>query len=246
MKLRLGDHEIETQVGVDLATLQSAVALLRTVFEDHYVDPDHGSCRFFHGRTIAGAQNQSYDFTLVHREDRVILSDFTFPWQGPAYASLPLRSYAEEVRQFAEDVAARGVRFESLQPWQRPVAETHYAHLTSLLALLRRFLAGESDYGDCCSVYQEMHGHLKRPLELEVLAVVEDGEPFQPIRVDARIAFGPLRMGEVLPLRVNRGDMVRGMVEEFHNQGARLTLQGVGSGGIRPGDRIYGMQSFYP
>ncbi|HEY3369116.1 MAG TPA: hypothetical protein VGK74_29020 [Symbiobacteriaceae bacterium] len=245
MKLRLGDHQIETQIGADLAALQSAVALLRTVFEDHYVDPDHQSCLFFHGRTIAGAQNQHYDFTLVHREDRVMLSDFTFPWKGPAYISLPLHTYAREVIRFAENVAATEVRLEGMPAWQRSAAELQSTYLADLLALTRRYIDGEAGYDACCAVFQDVHGRLKRPLELEVLAVLEAAEPFEPCQVEARITFGPVRLGEILPVRIHRGDMLRGVAEEFSHQGVRLRLEGVGSGGIRPGDRLYGMQLFY-
>lgn len=245
MKLRLGDQLIKTFEQGEPSALQSAVALLRTVFEDHYVDPDHQSCLFFHGCTISGTR-KAYDFTVVHREGRVHLSEFTFPWTGPACVSMPLLTYAAEVVEFASGVASGGLLRRPVPEWQRRHLQTQLNHLEQLLALGRRLLQGGlAEYPGCCEAFQAQHGHLKRPLELQVVEVREAGAPFQPARVAARVLFGPVRLNEVLPVRLNRGDVVRAIVDRFDVSGPELVLEGVGSGGIRAGDRLVGLQHFY-
>lgn len=244
LRLRLGDHLIQAVGHGEMAIVQSALALLRTVFEDHYVDPEHQSCLFFHGCTVAG----TYDFTVVHRGDRVMLSDFTFPWKGPSYVSLPLTSYALEVVRFAERVLVADLKnHRPLPDWQQRYVDSQMAQLKELSALGRRFLSAPlSEYPAFCEQYQELHGKLKRPLEIQVLQVLEQSGPFQPISVMCRVLFGPIRAAEILPMRLNRGDVVRVTVSQFTPEGVVLTLEGVGSGGVRPGDRLYGLQLFYP
>ena len=245
MNLRLGDQFIKTFEQGEPSALQSAVALLRTIFEDHYVDPDHKTCLFFHGCTINGAR-KAYDFTVIHRGGRVILSEFTFPWTGPACVELPLLAYAGEVVGFGESVAAAGLRHRTRPEWQFRHLQAQMEHLEQLLALGRRLLAcGPAEHPACCEAFQARHGHLKRPLELQVIAVREAGAPFQPARVAARVLFGPVKLNEVLPVRLNRGDVVRATVDRFEMSGPELLLEGVGSGGVRPGDRLFGLQHFY-
>jgi hypothetical protein len=243
LRLRLGDHLIQTFTDSDVSTLQSAVNLVRTVFEDHYVDRDHRSSLFFHGCTIAG----SHDFSVVHREGRVILSDFTFPWKGPACVSLPLQAYAREVIQFGENVLARSIRMQPMPGWQQRQVKANRAYLRELTAYGRRFWdAGVEQYPAYCEGFYQMHGRLKRPLEIQVNQLLEAAGPWKPVRVEARILFGPIRSGEMMPMRLNHGDVILVQVEKFTNSGVILTLQGVGSGGVRPGDQLFGLQLFYP
>ncbi len=247
LRLRLGDLLIQGIVDEGLGTVQSAIALLRTVFEDHYVDPDHQSCLFFHGCAITGSRRQTYDFTVVHRGDRVILSDFTFPKPGPRCISLPLRTYAAEVLRFAQRVRATGLETDGMPPWQQAYAESQWKALTDLTELTHRFLTGEdADYKAFCDEFYALHGRLKRPLELQILDVIHEGDVWEPKIVQARVAFGPIQTGEVLPMRLNHGDVIRVSAEAFTSGGVILRLEGVGSGGVRPGDRLHGLQLFYP
>lgn len=245
--LCLGDHRIEALGDAELATLQTAVAMLRTLFEDHYVDPEHQSCLFFHGCTIAGGERVAHDFTVVHRGGRVVLSDFTFPWQGPACVSLPLKRYTTEVLRFTGQVQERGRSPEERPEWQQQYVDSLWHHLNTLTVLGHQFLIGRcEDRVAYCEQFHMSHGYLKRPLELQIGAVLEDAAPFAPVVVQSRVAFGPIHARQVLPMRLNRGDVVRVSVREFTRYGAILTLEGVGSGGVRPGDRLFGMQLFYP
>lgn len=247
LRLHLGDHLIQTFDDGDSATVQSAVALLRTIFEDHYVDPEHQTCLFFHGCTLTGSRNRFHDFNVIHRGDRVILSDFTFQQQGPACVSLPITAYAAEVVRFAMQVQS-GDRHERPRPdWQQHYLDTQRRYLEQLTELARRLLAGGgADYPRFCELFQQLHGKLKRPLELQVLTILGESGPRKPVRIRVRVMFGPLGVREVLPMRLNLGDVVLATVNEFTNEGVLLTLEGVGSGGVRPGDRLFGLQRFYP
>ncbi|MDB4897466.1 MAG: hypothetical protein JWN15_3728 [Firmicutes bacterium] len=246
--LRLGDHLIQRTFGAgEVAALQSAVALLRTIFEDHYVDPDHHSFLFFHGCTIAGRGRRVEDFTVVHRHGRVMLSEFTSQRLGPAIVSLPLSAYASDVLHFAESVLAAPVASRQFPDWQRRYVQGQWKSLVALTALTRRFLRGGcTDYETYCAEFANVHGHLKRPLELLVVAVLGKSVPFNPVSVAVRVRFGPIRAGEVLPMRLNRGDLLRATVTEFTTAGVVLLLEGAGSGGVCPGDQLFGTQLLYP
>jgi len=67
-----------------------------------------------------------------------------------------------------------------------------------------------------------------------------------PWVVECRLHFGPIAAGEVVPLRVNGGDVAVARVLRFGGRGPVLALWGVSSGGLRPGDRLVGLQTFYP
>lgn len=247
LRLRLGEHLVQAAVDEKLAMLQTAVALMRTLFEDHYVDPEHQSCLFFHGCAIAGAQNETHDFTVRHRSGQVVLSEFTFPWKGPASVTLPLFHYARDVLHFAEQVSHRQRRAATHPAWRRQYADSLRGHLHVLIGLSRRFLAAGCERPAVFrEEYHHLHGHLKRPLELQVTAVLEDAGPFQPVTVLSRVLFGPVQARQVTPMRLNRGDVIRVSVLQFTPAGIALTVEGVGSGGVRPGDRLYGLQLFYP
>jgi hypothetical protein len=249
IRLRLGDHLLHTFDDGDLATCQSAVALLRTVFEDHYVDPDHQTCLFFNGCTILGSRRQSHDFTVVHRQGRVILSEFTFQRTGPSCVSLPLELYAREVIQFGEQVLTCEPPARRRPEWQERYFKTQRQFLADLVRLGRRFLdAGCEPFEAFGEEYQRVHGHLKRPLTLQVLTIWNEGEvgPREPYFAEARTQFGPISAREVIPMRHNGGDVILVTVERFTARGAMLQVEGVGSGGLRAGDRLYGLQHFYP
>lgn len=245
--LHLGDHLVQPFGDSDSAMIQSALALVRTIFEDHYVDPEHNTCLFFHGCTLAGSHVRSHDFNVVHRGDRVILSEFTFPHGGPAVVALSLRRYVTEVTRFGEQVLGSVHNTEARPEWQQRYLHAQREGLRQLLGLAQRFLDGDcQEFTVYCSEYHALQGHLKRPLELQVLDVLEGGVPRQPVRILSRILFGPLRAGEMMPMRLNRGDVVLVTVNQFTNEGVDMMLEGVGSGGIRPGDRLFGLQLFYP
>ncbi len=247
LRLRVGDHRFQLLGKSRLAMVQSAVALLRTVFEDHFVDPEHNSCLFFQGCMLIGSQAHTHDFTVTHGGDRVILSDFTFPHDGPAVVSLSLTAYATEVLRFSMQAAGTRLPDQTLPDWQERYLDTQLGYLRQLLIWTDRLVAGGCEtYSSLCEEFHALHGEQKRPLEMQVLTVQEGLAPRQPFQVLARIAFGPLRTGERLPMRLNRGDVVLVTVNEFTNAGVLLTLEGVGSGGVRPGDALYGLQFYYP
>jgi hypothetical protein len=81
---------------------------------------------------------------------------------------------------------------------------------------------------------------------LIIVAILSQSIPFRPVSVEARVRFGPIRAGEVLAMRLNRGDLVRATVSEFTTSGAVFLLEGVGSGGVCPGDLLFGTQMLYP
>lgn len=247
LRLRLGDHLIRTCGTSEMDLLVSTVALLRTVFTDHFVDPDHHDCLFFHGCTIAGSPQHSHDFTVVHRGEFVHLSEFTFPWPGPSPLVISRREYARDVLAHAKSVWADG-----LQPHPRPVWQEEYVRdcwttMNELTALTEQYLADADPNGTASrETFQIAYSATKRPLELLVTEVLTESEPFQPVEVQVRILFGPLRRHEVLPLSLNRGNLVLGTVSGFAPTGALLRLEGVGSGGISPGDALFGLQLYYP
>lgn len=247
LRLRLGDHLVQTVEDGDLATVQTAVALLRTVFEDHYVDPEHKSCLFFHGCTLAGSQSGLHDFTVVHRGDRVILSEFTFRNRGPSCVAIPLENYTAEVLAFANRVLARPISTRNWPDWRKRQLQQQSQHLTELASLALRMLQAKCSPREAfVEQFHEVHGHLKRPLELQVVEVLSGSEPWKPVMARCRVLFGPIGVQEVLPMRLNGGDIVRARVEQFTNAGVVVGLDSVGSGGLRPGDRLYGLQMFYP
>lgn len=246
LQLRLGDYLIETSDYGDWARVQSAIALLRTVFEDHYVDPEHNSCLFFHGCVLPGGTSRRHDYSAVHRGDRVLLSEFTFDTTGPSVVAVPLTSYAGEIVRFSRDVLALGRPVWSGPAWQQRHWETQWDLLCRLYDLAERLMqCGSEAYADLCHEFQVLHGCQKRPLELQILAVLERGAPRQPVRVRSRVLFGPVGAGQQMPMRLNGGDVILVTVGEFAHDGILLTLEGVGSGGVAPGDRLYGLQLFY-
>jgi hypothetical protein len=247
LHLHLGDHLIRTVEDGELSTVQSTVALLRTIFEDHYVDPEHQSSLLFHGCTLSGSEKHPHDFTVVHRADRVILSEFTFKHRGPACVSLPLLAYTEELVKYGDTVLSSGPAIRPRPKWQQEFLDGQWEDLRKLHQLARQLLLqGLGDYGALRTEFIEVHGRLKRPLEMQVVSVEIDSGPRKPVVVQARIVFGPIGSGQRLPIRLNGGDVVLAHVVGFAVDGAILTLEGVGSGGVRIGDRLYGLQHFYP
>lgn len=243
LTLRLGTYLLQTAEDEERALLQSAVALLRTVFEDHYVDPDHQTALFFHGRTLPGGP---HDFTVRHQADEVILSEFTFEVKGPGSVKVPLLIYAQEVARFARQV-------EAITPSPIPRPDWHQRYVESLRATARdltkeaeRLAAGEAQLPEARARFQEQHGSHKRPLELQVKQVLTTPTPWKPVTVLARPIFGPLRAKERIPVKLNGGDTALATVEAFHPEGIHLKLEGIGNGGICPGDRLIGLQLFYP
>jgi len=247
LHLHLGDHLIRTVEDGGLSTVQSTLALLRTIFEDHYVDPEHQSSLLFHGCTLSGSEKNHHDFTVVHRGDRVILSEFTFKHHGPTCVSVPLLAYTEELVKYTNTVVSNGTTVRPRPAWQQEVLDGQWEELRKLHALSRQLLLqGLGGYGALRTTFDEVHGRLKRPLEIQIMSIGIDFGPRKPVVVQARIVFGPIGTGQRLPVRLNGGDVVLAHVSGFTMDGAVLTLEGVGSGGVRPGDRLYGLQYFYP
>ncbi len=247
LHLHLGDHLIRTVEDGELSAVQSTLALLRTIFEDHYVDPDHQSSLLFHGCTLSGSEKCPHDFTVIHRADRVILSEFTFKHSGPTYVSLPLLGYAEELVRYSGTVISIGTTIRPRPKWQQEFLDGQWEELRRLHHLARRLLSqGFDDYALLRTEFMNVHGHLKRPLEMQIVSVNGVSEPRKPIQVQARIVFGPIGNGQRLPVRFNGGDVVLARVKGFATDGAILSLEGVGSGGVRIGDRLFGLQNFYP
>lgn len=245
LRLHLSEHLIHTFPDGELATVQSAVALLRTLFEDHHVDPEHQSCLFFHGCILGG--KRADDFSVVHRGDQVILSDFTFPYGGPRPLIMPLRRYALAVVRFAGQVLSGAATARQPSVWSEHYVKTQMQYLRDLHQLGRRLIIGPyEEYAEIVAEFQASHGSLKQPLQLQVLAAPEATKPWQPVEVLGRVEFGPVRTGEVLPMRLNQGDVVLVTVEGFRSEGVALKVEGVGTGGIRAGDWLRGLQLFYP
>lgn len=238
----------------DIGALPTAVALLRTLFEDHHVDREHQSCLFFHGCTIGTCSTQ-YDFSVTHRGGAVVLSDFTFaPMRGAGGITLPLHLYAREVLQFARQARALPEP-PGLTAWAEGLRAEQRRHLAQLLALAEALVAaGCRNHTPLCDEFQAVHGGQKRPLELLLLQVEAAGdrpgdrrpEGPAPWVVECRVQFGPISVNEWIPLRVNGGDVVLAEAIRFNPRGVILHVRGVGSGGLAPGDRLTGLQLFYP
>lgn len=238
----------------EIGAVPTAVALLRTLFEDHQVDLEHQSCLFFNGCTI-GTCSAQHDFSVTHRGGAVVLSDFTFARMrdtGPV--TVPLSQYAREVVQFARQARALPEP-AGLAGWAERLRADQRRQLQELIALGEQLLAtGCRDHLSLCQRFRCSHGLLKRPLELQVLAVTEPGTPpgaggpTEPLPwvVECRVQFGPISVHELVPLRVNGGDVVLGQALSFGPRGVTLRVMGVGSGGLAPGDRLSGLQLFYP
>lgn len=247
LHLHLGDHRIRTVEDGELSTVQSTLALLRTIFEDHYVDPDYQCSLLFHGCTLSGSEKHLHDFTVVHRGDRVILSEFTFKHRGPTCVSLPLLAYVEELVKYSDTVLSIGTTIRTRPGWQQEFLDGKWDELRKLHGLARQLLQqGLGDYDVLRTEFSEVHGRLKRPLEMQIVSVLIDAVPRKPVVVEARIVFGPIGSGQRLPVRLNGGDVVLSKVSGFTVNGALLTLEGIGSGGVRVGDRLFGLQYFYP
>lgn len=247
LTIRLGDRTVSVLGGPSLAALESAVALLRTIFEDHFADPEYRSCLFFHGCTLVRSDRERLDFTVRHQEERVILSDWSWAEDGAALTSLPRHLYAQEVLAYARQVRHAGYPNRQGPSWLRQYARGLWLELGSLCLLTARYLrAGDHLYRAARRVYAERYGVRRRPLELEVELITGQFEPWHPVRVLARPLFGPLRQGAHLPLKVNGEHLVRGLVEEFRPAGVALTLEGVGWSGVKVGDRLVGLELFHP
>lgn len=247
LTIRLGDRIVSVLGGPSLAALESAVALLRTVFEDHFADPEYRRCLFFHGCTLVGSDRERLDFTVRHQEDRVVLSEWSWTEDGDAISSLPRHQYAEAVLAYARHVRQAGYPNRQGPSWLRQYARGLWLELGSLCLLTARYLrAGEELYRAARRIYAERFGVRRRPLELEVELVIGEFEPWHPVRVLVRPLFGPLHQGALLPLKVNGEHLVRGLVEEFRPGGVALTLEGVGWDGVQPGDRLLGLELFHP
>lgn len=247
LTIRLGDRTVSVLGGPSLAALESAVALLRTVFEDHFADPAYRRCLFFHGCTLIGSDRERLDFTLRHQADRVILSEWSWSGDGAAITSLPRQQYAQEVLSYAHQVRHAGYPNRQGPSWLRQYIRSLWLELSSLCLLTARYLrAGDELYRAARRVYAERYGARRRPLELEVELVLGEFEPWHPVQILARPLFGPLQQGTYLPLKVNGVHLIRALVEEFRPAGVALTLEGVGWNGIRAGDRLLGLELFHP
>lgn len=238
----------------DFGAVPTAVALLRTLFEDHWVDLEHQSCLFFNGCTIGTCKVQ-YDFSVTHRGGAVVLSDFTFPvLQSATPIEIPLSHYAHEVLQFARRARAL-TEPQGLTAWAARLRAEQRDHLQSLIALAARLVAGGCRaHPVLCKEFQNTQGLAKRPLELLVTAIETTGDfggsddPNCPVPwvAECRVRFGPISVHELIPLRVNNGDVVLGQALGFGPRGVTLRLSGVGSGGLAAGDSLRGLQFFYP
>lgn len=247
LAIRLGDRTVSVLGGPSLSALESAVALLRTVYEEHFADPEYRHCLFFHGCTLVGSDRERLNFSVRHQEERVILSDWSWEADGAAITSLPRQQYAAAVLAYAEQVRQAGYPRRAGPPWLRQYSRRLWLELGSLCLLVERYLKfGEANYRELRRHYVSRFGSRRRPLELEVDVVLGDAEPWHPIQVLARPLFGPLRRGAPVPLRLNGEYLVRGLVEEFRPGGVALTLEGVGWEGVRPGDRLLGLELFHP
>lgn len=282
----------------------SAVALLRTLFEDHHADPDRAECRFFHNHLIATSSGR-LDFSVTHRGDVVFLSEFTAPpLRRLPPVSVPLLTYSRQVVALAR--AARKLPPPAhLPPWARAQHQEQRRDLATLLDLAERLVAdGARNRERFREAYEAAHGWRRRCLDLEVLRVVTEGDPPPypvgedalplaapaplitpapsaasavaappaaappgpapdplaaeggrpavpatatiPWVVECRLRFGPIAAGELVPLRVNGGDVAVARVLRFSGRGPVLALWGISAGGLRPGDRLVGLQTFYP
>jgi hypothetical protein len=247
LTLRLGDRTISVLGGPSFAALESAVALLRTVFEDHFADPEYRQCLFFHGCTLIGARRERLDFTVRHQADRVVLSDWSWRDSGAAISSLPRQQYATAVFAYARQIRRAGCPDRPGPAWLRQYVRSLWMILGSLCLLTARYLRGGDElYPMIREAYAERFGARRRPLELEVELVTGEFEPWHPVRVLARPLFGPLRQGALVPLKLNGEHLIRGRVEEFCPAGVALNLEGVGWSGVKPGDRLVGLELFHP
>ncbi|BDG62058.1 hypothetical protein [Caldinitratiruptor microaerophilus] len=153
--------------------LPAAVGLLRTVFEDHVVDPAADGNLFFQG-SVLGDSGARYDFSVTHRGDAVLLSDFTATL-GAGPVVLGWREYASEVVRFAREVS-RWPRPAGAPGWARQYAEEQAAQLRDLLDLASAAVADPTGNRRAYAPrFHALHGHRKRPLELVVTEVVAEG-----------------------------------------------------------------------
>lgn len=229
----------------EVGCVPSALALMRTVFENHHPDPDHQVCLFFNGCTI-GTCSAQYDFSVIHQGDAVLLSGFTFPpFQELTPVRVPLELYTREVVAFAR-AALRMPAPSRMIAWAAALHGQQREQLAALLPLAEAFLAGGCrDTPAYREAFMVQHGRLKRPLELQLVDLHAAGEQGD-WEVEARILFGPISVHELIPMRVNGGDVVLVRALEFGSRGVRLAVMGVGAGGLGVGDRLTGLQLFYP
>lgn len=254
IELTLAGRALVAPDEADIGAVPTAVALLRTLFENHHVDPEHQSCLFFNGCTI-GTCTVQYDFSVTHRGGAVVLSHFTFNhFQDFGPIPIPLTQYAREVLQFAR--RARSIPEPlGLTGWAERLRADQRKQLLELIELAEGLVgAGCRNHAELCEEFRQTHGLRKRPLELLLLAVAEEGarpgdrnpEGPAPWVVECRVQFGPISVNELVPLRVNGGDVVLAQAVSFGPRGVTLHVMGVGSGGLAAGDRLTGVQQFYP
>jgi hypothetical protein len=246
LAIRLGDSLERAFEASDLTTHRAAVALLRTVFEDHYVDPEHNWQPILPVRHPSAAQ-PDYDFSVIHRGWNVVLSDFTFPHRGPERVTLPLAAYVREVVRFGEAVLAAPPVCRNYRDSESEALARYRQYLLDLIGLGRAALGGHN-YWELCEEFHMIHGSLKRPLHLRVVDILDHGggRLRAPQIAVVEVCFGPLHDGEKTALRINRGDVVLATVLAIEPAGATLRLEGIGPGGLFVGDELFGLQCFYP
>lgn len=234
----------------NIGGVPTAVALLRTLFEDHEVDPDHQSCVFFNGCTI-GTCSVPHDFSVTHRGGAVVLSDFTFPqFRDLGAVTVPLPLYAREVVAFARQALAQPDP-PGLATWAQDLRRDQRQQLAALLGLAEEFVAaGCGPRAAFAGRFYALHGHRKRPLELQILSLVQvggAGPSPTPWVVRCRVVFGPIRLHELIPLRVGAsGPVAIGQPIQFGPEGVTLALMGAPPHSLRPGAVLKGLQLFYP
>lgn len=229
MKMTLAGHGFKVPADSACQTA-SALALLRTAFEDHYVDRDHDGCLFFSGKTIPAATAE-YDFSVTHRGDAVFLSEFSWcPELEPQRISRI--AYVQAVVNFAR--AVRGAGF-----WDEDLAK--------LLRLAQQYLEEDCRrpalYSD---LFHQLHGHRKQPLQLVVTNLFRpspDGAP--DWEVSAQVKFGPIRRGQLELVRQNGGTILVIQALDFDADGVHIAVRGEGAATLSPGDRLSGLQLFY-
>lgn len=261
--LTVAGHTVVAPDEGGVGSTPAAVALLRTVFENHEVDPSHRSSAFFNGCAI-NTHHARYDFSVTHVGDAVLLSDFTFPIpQEPPFIRLPLPEYVRAVTEFARDVRAIPVPL-GLTDWGERILREQRRHLATLLQLAESYLdQGCRNQQAFHAAFHRQHGCLKQPLQLEITSITEAGDPLPhipahpgprpmagadppaPWIIEARVTFGPLETRAAVPLRTRSGDLVLAEALRFTERGVELAVRGVGPDGLAPGDCLRGLQLFY-
>lgn len=246
LALKLGDRVLHSFDSGSLPAYRSAVALLRTVFEDHFADPEHGVGLLLLGHQPDGLP-LSQDFTVIHRGSHLELSDFTQSHGGPSCVQMPLKAYVREVVRFGEAVLAAAPVCRNYSDRESRELMEQRQYLLDLVGLGRATLGGHN-YWELCEEFHMVHGSIKQPLRLEVMDIMDDGggKLRAPQTVQVKIRFGPLCAGEKTLVRPNGGDAVLATVQSREQDSATLLLEGIGPGGLAAGDQLIGLQCFYP